>query len=508
MQHFHRKGMTMMKRNLFTVSALLVVLGVMSACGGDPMGTTETEKHPDTTAAASAAVTEDAIQDNLPPLDFGGESVSILHFGLEQMGGHDSSDWYEDKGDVIADAVYARDMATEERLGVDIVYAMGSDDWGAYPGEVQKLIFSGEHLHDIIFLETSQCFRMCLDGYFLEVSDLPYIDLAQPWWYRTFMDGGAISTDKRYFLTGAFSVSTLEGGSATVFNKRIYNEYFESYTELYDMVEAHTWTYDKFIELCRAVYKDVNGNGEADGEDLYGLFNRGQQTVNYISMSTGLTYITRDSDGLPMLDLYNEDSARWVEKLHTILYEDNVSYTDKNVDGMQHFANGKSLFFLGWLSEYTDEMIRNMEDPYGVLPMPVLDEGMAYMSAAGTVNGQSAVLPTTLPAEKAEMVGAVLESLSIEAYRTVIPAWYEVALKSKYADTERDADMIDVIYNSIDTSFIMIADKLLGSGSFFYTMIGAKERDPGEFASYYEKQSKTLLKKWDSMLASFAELET
>ncbi len=498
----------MNKNTLLSTISLLCVLAAMSACGSGAGAGGESTPVTDAAAETTAAVTEDAIRDSLPELDFGGETVSILHFGFEPMVGSDSSDWYEDQGDVIADAVYLRDRTTEERLGITLSYTTGSDDWGVYPGDVQKIVMAGEHIYDIIFMETSQCFRLCLDGYFLEISDLAYIDLDQPWWYKEFMDGGAISTDKRYFLTGAFSISTLEGGSATIFNKRIYNEYFESVSELYDMVENHTWTYDKFIELCRAVYKDVNGNGSADADDQYGLFNRGQQTVNYVSMSTGLAYMQRDADGLPVLDIYNEASARWVEKLHTILYEDQISYKDKNIDGLQHFANGNALFFLGLLSEYTDETVRNMEDPYGVLPMPILDEGMEYMSAAGTVNGQSAVLPTTLPDTRMELCGATLESLSIEAYRTVLPAWYEVALKSKYADTERDSDMIDVIYHSIDTSFIMIADKLLGSGSFFHTMIGDTERDPGEFASFYEKQSKTLLNKWEKMLSSFAELES
>lgn len=489
--------------------ALLTVAPTVLSCGNsaDTGTTPDTNPNPST---ETAAVTEDpnAIKDNLPALDFGGETVNIMHFGLEEMGGNDSSDWNRE-GDVVADAVIARDRATEERLNISIAYQAGSDDWGQYPGEVQKMVQSGDCPYDIFFLESSQCFRLSLDGYFREVSDLAHIDIEQPWWYKNFMDGGAISTDKRYFLTGAFSVSTLEGASCTIFNKKIYNNFFESYTELYDMVDAHTWTYDKFIELSRNVYQDLNGNGEADDADLYGLFNRGQQTVNYVSMSTGLTYLKRDDNGLPVLDLYNDDSIRWVEKLYTIMNENNISFTTgTSDDGMPHFADGKSLFFLGWLSEYTNETIRAMEDPYGVLPMPVLDEGMEYKSAAGTVNGQSAVIPVTTDEAKLEMCGATLESLSIEAYRTVIPAWYEVALKSKHADTARDADMIDVIYNTIDTSFIMIADKLLGTGSFFWSMLGQSKKTPGEFASYYEKQAKVFDKKWASMLEAFAELES
>ncbi len=494
-------------KTTLSVLLLLAALGAMNACGSidDNNETTETTDALNQTAETDA---EDTVLDNLPALDFGGSEVRILHFGLEKMGGHDSSDWYEDKGNNIHTAVYERDLATEERLGVDLVYTTGSDDWQTYPGEVQKLVASGDCPYEMIFMESSQCFRLSLDGYFREVSDLQYIDIEQPWWYKDFMDHASISTDKRYMLTGAFSVSTLEGGSCTVFNKTIYNNYFENYNELYDLVEEHKWTYDVFLSLCRDVYKDVNGDGTADAGDLYGIFNRGGETINYASMSTGLSYLKRDENGLPVLDLYNEDSARWVEKLCELLYENNISYKNTDINGIEHFAGGNALFFLGWLSEYTSDTVRNMNDPYGVLPMPVLDEGMDYVSAAGTVNGQSAVIPVTTDTSLPEMCSATLESLSVEAYRTVIPAWYEVALKSKYADTARDSDMIDIIYNTLDTSFIMIADKLLGTGSFFTNMLGSKQRDPGEFASYYEKQDKSFQTKWAKMLESFAELDS
>ena len=119
-----------MKHCIRTVScifALLLTASLTAACGSSDNHTVTD----DTTAAPvsdTPAITEDVIRDNLPDLDFGGETVSILHFGLEQMGGHDSSDWYGDSGDIIADALYTRDMTTEERLGIKLSYAMGSDD--------------------------------------------------------------------------------------------------------------------------------------------------------------------------------------------------------------------------------------------------------------------------------------------------------------------------------------------------------------------------------------------
>lgn len=499
-----------MKQNNIRITSLLLALLTVGAafvsCGDSSNDSNQADTSPTSQSKSTDTAVTDAIKDNLPELNYGGDTIKIYNFGFEPAVRRDASGG-ENSGDVVDDAVHARNLAVEERLGVSLSFTAGSDSWETYPNEVSKMIKAADCPYDLIFMESSQCFRLMLDGNFRELSALPYIDLEQPWWYKAFMDGSAISTDKRYLLTGAFSITTLEFASATIFNKKIYNNLFEDYNELYTLVDEHKWTYDKMIEYCVDAYQDINGNGVADDADQYGLFNRGQQTVNYVSMSTGLTYLKRDSNNLPQLDIYNDDSVRWVEKLYRILKEDNISYRSENINGVEHFASGRALFFLGQLTEYVDPIVRNMEDPYGVLPMPILDEGMEYRSAAGTVNGESAVIPVTTPEERLDPCAAVLESLSIEAYRTVLPAWYEVALKSKYSDTARDSEMIDVIYNTIDTSFIMIADKLLGSGSFFWNMLGDGKRTPGEFASYYETQSKNLQKKWDKMISDFQALE-
>ena len=97
--------------------ALLTVAPTVLSCGNsaDTGTTPDTNPNPST---ETAAVTEDlnAIKDNLPALDFGGETVNIMHFGLEEMGGNDSSDWNRE-GDVVADAVGADAALDSENAG-------------------------------------------------------------------------------------------------------------------------------------------------------------------------------------------------------------------------------------------------------------------------------------------------------------------------------------------------------------------------------------------------------
>ncbi|NLE13344.1 MAG: extracellular solute-binding protein [Clostridiales bacterium] len=498
-----------MKDKLLRAISLILVLAIVIigavSCGGSGGDSGSPDVTDADAAPAEETTAETGINDNLPDLDYKGSTVKIHTFGYKDVVRYDGKGEGE-TGDILDDAVYARNLATEERLKVKLEYTNGTEDWGGFANEVQKMVLAGDYTHDFVMLESSQCFRLMLNGYFRELTDLPYIDIEQPWWYKTFMDGGAIRPERYYFVTGAFSITTLLGGSCTIFNKSLFDNYFGDHNELYDKVENNEWTHDAFIKYCMEAYTDVNGDGAMDKGDIVGFYNRGQTTVNYTSMSVGLPFMSRDSEGLPVLELGSEQALEWVEILYRMLYEDNISYPGNYDEGLPHFVSGNAIFYLGMLSDFIDAKLRAMSMPYGILPMPVMNENLEYMSAAGTVNGMSAILPVTTPDDRLEISGAVLESLSIEAYRTVIPAFYDIALKAKYADTERDSDMVDIIYNTIDTSFIMIADKLLGTGSFFFNCVVSSKKTPGEYMSYYESKSPAILKQWDDMIVSFLAL--
>ena len=146
----------------FLLLALLVSASAMTACADKEDNNDALSNSSETMTASNESTDDNALKDNLPELDYGDETVSILHFGLEQMAGHDSSDWYGNSGDVIASALYTRDLVTEERLHVKLAYTAGSDDWGTYPNNVSKMIASGDCPYDMIFLESSQCFREIL----------------------------------------------------------------------------------------------------------------------------------------------------------------------------------------------------------------------------------------------------------------------------------------------------------------------------------------------------------
>lgn len=482
------------------ITALLllsaVILTVLASCAQDAKGG---EDLPDLSAETTAEPVETKQQSKLPSLNYDGANMRIKYFGYEDSEMYDAVG--EHSGDVVTDAVYNRNIRVADLLNVKFEWLKGSDVWENFPEEVRRSVMAGSDDFDLVFMESSQCFRLSLEGFFRSFTGAPYIDYEAPWWYTEFMNEACITPDQRYFVTGAFSLTTMLFASAVYFNKTIYTDNFGDPHDLYQKVLDKKWTYDELIRLSRAVYKDLNGNNEIDDGDLLGFYTHGQRTVNYMSMSTGLTYIQRDERGVPVLDIYNDDTLKWVDLLYTMCFDTTVSLPEPE---MKAFLEERVLFYLMMLTNIKE--IRDTEFAWGILPYPTLYEGMEFKSAAGTVNGNSAVVPTTADDAMFEMCCAVLEALSYDAYNNVVPAWYEIALKHKYADTEMDSKMVDVIYDSIYCPFIMIIDKYLNLGSFFYNSVYQANVNSSNFASFWEKRKKSNLTQWDKMMEKYFEM--
>ncbi|MCL2774430.1 MAG: hypothetical protein FWD71_13940, partial [Oscillospiraceae bacterium] len=55
------------------------------------------------------------------------------------------------------------------------------------------------------------------------------------------------------------------------------------------------------------------------------------------------------------------------------------------------------------------------------------------------------IIPVTVP--DPEKTGAVIEAMACETLNDVIPAYYDVSLKTKYARDDESAEMLDIIFS-------------------------------------------------------------
>lgn len=442
------------------------------------------------------------VKDSLPEdLNLGGDTVNVYHFGSETTINYDTLG--EMGGDVVLDAVYNRNISVEDRLNVKINYIEGSADWNGFPNDVLTTLNSGSSEYDIILEESSRLWQQSIQGLYHNLIDEKYLDLDAPWWYGDMMEESNIDNEHRFFLNGDICLSVMLAASATYVNKAMFNDYFGDISTLYASVLDGTWTYDKFMDYCRQVYTDVNGNGELDAEDITGFRYEQWGFPNYASMSNGLTYITRDENGYPVLDILSEKGIQWADTLYKLLYTENMAFHEEDGGRINSFINKKSLFCPAQFE--TAHKLRDVDFEYGILPYPKLEESLDYVSGAGTANGNGVAIPISVASDRVTNLCAVIEALCAESYRKVVPAWYDTALKVKYADGLEDAQMVDIIYDHINSPFIMMADKEMGTGSIFTNGVYGSSAE-GAFTSYYEKQSKVLDKKLSTVIKSYQEI--
>jgi len=420
------------------------------------------------------AETPDSLPENL---NFEGTDIHIFYFGEPLSAAYDGPG--ELGTDNVTTALFHRNASVEKRLNVRLNWIMGSSDWDSFPAEVSNILQAGAGEYDIIMEENSRLFQQSMQGYYHDLMHNRYIDLSKPWWYSDLMEESSLDNSKRFFLTGDICLTTLFGASAAFFHKELYDKTFGDVSQLYNMVQNGTWTVDAFMRLCREVAEDVNGDGIFDDKDILGFRYEQWGIPNYMSMSTGLSFITRDREGFPVLDIYNEHSVRWADTLYRLLYTDNMS---RNGNKMDTFLDGKSLFLLGQLS--TAHAIRGANFAYGLVPYPKLSEDLEYTSAAATVNGCGVGVPVSTAAEKLDAVYASIEALCAESYRKVVPAWFDTAMKFRYVDDGIDARMVDLIYETIGAPFIMMADKVLDTGSVFTRAVYGSTSE-GAFTTYW-----------------------
>lgn len=500
-----------MHKKLLSLWLVAMMLLSTVACSGskeDDTTNSDTTNGSESTADTTPEETETSREntpDSLPAdLNFNGQTVSFYYFGIDDCKNYDAIG-EETGGDAALSAVHERNLLTEDRLGVKLEWIEGSGEWDGFPADVRTALESNVHDWDVVLEENSRLFQQSVEGWFFDflALDNSYIDLDQPWWYQALMEESSIDNNKRFFVTGDINMSTKFGASTLFFNKPLFNDNIGNIQELYDLVLNGQWTYDKLMEYCRAIYSDLDGGGEFDVNDRMGFTWETWGAPNYMSMSNGLTYITRDSDGLPVLDLFNEDSIRWGETFYRLLFTDNMSYAHGGgqADSVNYFISGNKLFLFSQLSKAL--LLRDVSFEYGILPYPKLNETLDYVSGAATANGTGVGIPISTPSDVIPGITATVEALCAQSYRTVVPAFYESAMRFKYLDTEVDAQMLDIITDHISSPFIMMADKLLTTGSIFTYAVVLGESNEGAFSSYYESNRSSIEANWAEMIESY-----
>jgi hypothetical protein len=93
-------------------------------------------------------------------------------------------------------------------------------------------------------------------------------------------------------------------------------------------------------------------------------------------------------------------------------------------------------------------------------------------------------VPSTISFSDLDLVSAVVECLSRETAKTVIPKYYESTLKVRYSRESANAEMIDILHYNYGGAFAL-AWSYYVEGFFFNPIIDSVTSNQDNFASYY-----------------------
>ena len=467
---------------------LAVILSLFVSCGDAKTGGDEAvaDQNPEKGADIGENAPEDPFakyDDDLGEYDFGGEEFAIQIFPNENV--HNNIDAPEENGEVFNDAMYRRNRTIEERFNA-VIKELVIDDFKN--ATTKKVVLAGDHVFDMFDSRCPDALANWQEGWVHSYENLPVIDLSKPYWNNSANKTLTLS-GSQYVALGNFNFASYEISHALLFNKSMIQDL--ALENPYALVNEGKWTFAKMEEMMKQAISDLNGDGIMDQNDRYGYLTHPKQVLPNFWIAAGAFSVGKDENDMPYLAMGNEKFINAFDKTFSMLWDTGAYYLGKGGPDIPQYAidmfsNNQSLFMDTTL--FVIEKIRSMEVEFGIIPYPKYDEAQPnYVSRVEYYMAMQ--VPVTNP--DLERAGVMLEALNGESAKTIIPAYYEIALKSKYARDDDSAQMLDLIFNTlvVDIGDTTLCDKI--RDAFMAAMFEKNDRN---LASKIESTEKIIEK--------------
>lgn len=496
-----------MKRaiSMLLLSAMLVSAFACSEKSGVNNGPSDTSVSDNGPAAEDE--TEISDEPELPEYDGENKSFTFIypsdmqdynevHIEVEQM-----------DGEIVNDAVYTRNRETEEKLNIKIVGVPSS----SAADDLATAVIANDAAYDAAWDEKVAFASYSTKGYLTDYNKIPYINVDTPYW-----DANAAAelsfAGKLFFMPCDISMMNFTGARFLYFNRKLVTDY--NLTDPYDIIFGGAWTLDTVLSMISAVSADLNGDGKMTGEDQFGLLaEEGGMNGNviYFLTAAGVRYTEKNSDDIPEITFNNERTIKVMEMCAEVLKDKNVAITYEDASagmdtsGYMHyfdycrralFANDHFLFVQNGVEETS--AMKDMKSDYGFAPNPKLEETQENYYHAVDIFTSIMTIPATVSDYDSE--GIILEYLAWKSPKTLLPAFYDITIKTKRSRDERDAIVCDMVKSSIRYEISNLFN--IGISDILWNAYKS-----GNYASKIDKSMAGINKKIDRMVASISEMD-
>ena len=528
-----------MKKVITLLLALIMVVSMFAACApaGDPVdgsgsdtkapaasgnsgGNNNTPDNPgnnDDPATPGASDSEPEVELSLyeqigieEGLNYGDNEFTVVHWNEVRPEFYVTEE--EQDGDPINDAIYKRNLYTEDLLGIKFNFIHNQYETNTVASmnlwcdRLQNIMEDPSTPVDIFASYSRILSSATVRGLNQDIAVYENLDLSKEWWPSAIID--ELSIDGKLFIfTGEISTNVLHNMYTMFYNKTMAEAY--GLPDLVDLVKNDEWTIDAMIEATSVGYQDMTADGKTP-DDQFGI------TFSWFGadcLIQGADFkILESSDyedtGLYVNiteDFYSEVFDSFISKLAkwsatSFVYNE----TDYSGAASTSFLEARSLFHINIVS--VGFTLQETDIEYGLLPIPLRDESQTtgYRTCLGNSYTNYGMARNCKDGERA---AAVVSTLGYYAHQLTTPAIFDVTFKGKFSKDPDMIDMFDTIRNGICFDMGLLYMRELDSINDKPTNAIANNLDwlGVKMDTFARKALNNLLKKFNSKLETLME---
>ena len=488
-----------MKKTLSLLLAAVLLCGGLAGCSapvqeeeGPGNAGADVQNQPPEAVATVPEETE-GFSDGLEDRDFGGRIYTVLYRDEAEHLREITAE--ELTGDVINDAVYNRTIELQQRFNMELGLLPVSE--GSLNNTFSNAVSAGDHSFDVGFQHMILTASLASAGVTMNWYDMPHLDFEKPWWTDATKE---LAVNHIMYVTASdYCMNTFEMTWCLIFNKEMMTNLIIEETP-YDLVREGKWTLDAYYNMVKGVSNDSNGDGKMTDADTYGINSYGSPWLASVSnywWACGESISKFDENGMPYFAMDSEKTYAIYDKMYALLVNDDIAFMDQTSGKKMIFWNGQALFASMMVRDV--EVNRDKELSYGLVPYPKYDELQEkYLTQ---VDGHASVMavPVTLTEDDRDFVGTMIEAFSAAAYSEVIPAYYETAMQTKFAQDETMPLMLELIRQGRVFNFGYVYDPAINR-DILVNLILSKGTD---LASKFVSAKKITNKAYEKILKDF-----
>ena len=395
-------------------------------------------------------------------------------------------------GATLNDLVFRRNMKIEDMYNITITAQ--DMDFGTVSSTAQKDAVAADSSHSL-YVSNATAYSLASAGHLYPVNTMPGINLENPWWDQDAIAGMSVK-DTTFLVTGDITPTGLLTSECVLFNKKLFDNKTIAYP--YDTAFDGKWTLDAMTGIAKGLTEDINGDSKINkNDDMFSMtcwFDFGHAMF----YGAGARMVSKDSDDIPYLDWNIDNYAAIYEKIYALVIGTEANYEKSDHEGsFKVFHEGRA-YFCGITFQKIELFLRDMNDDYGVLPLPKFSENQERYVTDVSGAGSMCIWPVSL--KEAETVGNITEALAAASYDSITPSLFNVIASVKNVRDEESAQMVQLIIRN--RVFDMAHMYGITGDNFVWDQLAKKAT---EVASYFDPKKSAAEKALDKIVTAFIE---